>query len=71
MYIKLASQMTIINFLIMQDIIVNFLLATGIGIAGILSAYMASLWGRVDDMQQYSAAAELTRVTAAVAVSRP
>ena len=51
----------------MQDIIVNFLLATGIGIAGILSAYMASLWGRV--VNDHPAAAELTRVTAAVAVS--
>ena len=61
--------MTIINFLIMQDIIVNFLLATGIGIAGILSAYMASLWGQVDNDSRYSAAAELTRVIAAVAVS--
>ena len=59
--------MTIINFLIMQDIIVNFLLATGIGIAGILSAYMASLWGQVDN--EYSTAADLTKVTAAVAVS--
>ena len=59
--------MTITNFLIMQDIIVNFLLATGIGIAGILSAYMASLWGRV--VNDHPAAAELTRVTAAVAVS--
>lgn len=45
----------------------NFLLATGIGIAGILSAYMASLWARVDNT--YPDAAELTRVTAAVAVS--
>ena len=45
----------------------NFLLATGMGCAGILSAYMASLWGRVDDA--HPAAAELTRVTAAVAVS--
>ena len=42
-------------------------MATGIGIAGILAAYMASLWAEVDDT--YPQAAILTRVTIAVAVS--
>ena len=45
----------------------NFLLATGMGIAGILSAYMASLWASAEN--EYPSAAQLTRVTAAEAVS--
>lgn len=43
----------------------NFLVATGLGCAGILGAYMASLWAQA----QEPAAEVLVKVTAAVAVS--
>ena len=57
---------TNVTILLLQDIIVNFLLATGLGCAGILGAYMASLWAQAPvDIP----AEVLARVTAALAVS--